>query len=81
MVCSALKLVAMPLLVWLVARSAGLSGLPLAVAIMTGALPTGANAFMIARNANTGLEASAATVVLATATFPFSLALILAATG
>ncbi len=81
LICSALKLIVMPLLVWLVARTAGLSGLPLAVAIMTGALPTGANAFMIARNAKTGLEASAATVVVATASFPFSLALILAVTG
>lgn len=79
--CSTLKLIAMPLLVWVVARAAGLSGLPLAVAIMTGALPTGANAFMIARRAETGLEASAATVVVATASFPFTLALILAATG
>ncbi|MBV9654528.1 MAG: AEC family transporter [Acetobacteraceae bacterium] len=78
--CSLLKLIAMPLLVWTVARAAGLSGLPLAVAIMTGALPTGANAFMIARRAETGLEASAATVVLATAVFPVTLALVLAAT-
>ena len=81
LICSALKLIAMPLLVALVARAAGLSGLPLAVAIMTGALPTGANAFMIARRAETGMEASAATVVVATAAFPFTLALILAVSG
>lgn len=75
-----LKLIVMPLLVWAVARQFGLSGLPLSVAIMTGALPTGANAFMIARRAETAAEASAATVVVATASFPFTLSLILALT-
>lgn len=72
-----LKLLVMPLLVYAVARWAGLGGIPLAVAVLTGSLPTGANAFMIARRAEAAAEASAATVVVATASFPFTLTLIL----
>jgi len=61
-----LKLAALPALVWAIGRWAGLSDLPLAVAIITAGMPTGANAFLLARRADDLLEISAATVVATT---------------
>jgi malonate transporter len=60
------KLVAMPLVVAALCYSAGYTGLTLAVAVLTAGLPTGANAFLIARGASTYGEGSATTVVIAT---------------
>jgi predicted permease len=62
-----LKLVVLPIVVGTLARMAGLSGLPWTVAVVTAAMPTGANAFLLARRASAFAEASASTVVLATA--------------
>ena len=61
-----LKLAAMPALVWVIGRWAGLPALPLTVAIVTAGMPTGANAFLLARRADDLLEISAATVVATT---------------
>jgi malonate transporter len=61
-----LKLVALPALVWAVGSWAGLPTLPLAVAVTTGGMPTGANAFLLARRAEGLLEMSAAKVLLTT---------------
>lgn len=63
-----LKLFALPLLVALAAGPvAGLSGVPYAVAVITAALPTGANAFVLARRYATLADRSATTVVWTTA--------------
>lgn len=62
-----LKLAAMPLLVWGVARWLGLGPLETAVAVVTAALPTGANAFMLARRYAVGADRSGAAVLVSTA--------------
>jgi predicted permease len=62
-----LKLVALPVVVWLIGRSAGLPPATLTVATLTAAMPTGANAFLFARRSEDLLEISAATVLLSTA--------------
>lgn len=62
----ALKLAVLPALVWIIGRSMGLAPLPLAVAVLTAGMPTGANAFLLARRSQELLEISAATVLLAT---------------
>lgn len=61
-----LKLAVLPALVWLIGRWAGLAPLPLAVAVVTGGMPTGANAFLLVRHAEKLVEISAATVVATT---------------
>jgi len=61
-----LKLAILPVVVGTLARMAGLSGLPWTVAVVTAAMPTGANAFLLARRASAFAEASASTVVIAT---------------
>jgi malonate transporter and related proteins len=61
-----LKLVIMPLLVATLCYATGFSGLALTVAVLTAGLPTGANAFLIARGTTTYGESSATTVVMAT---------------
>jgi hypothetical protein len=63
----ALKLAAMPLLVWGFCRLFGLSELETAVAVTTAALPTGANAFLLAQRYAAGAEGSGAAVLVATA--------------
>jgi malonate transporter and related proteins len=65
-IASVLKLAALPTLVWLIGQLAHLSGLPLAVAVLTGGMPTGANAFLLARRAETLLRISATTVLITT---------------
>jgi len=62
----ALKLLALPLLVWTITTLMGLSQLEIAVATVTAALPTGANAFLMARRYGTGTEASGASVLVST---------------
>jgi predicted permease len=61
-----LKLAALPILVWLFGRALGLGPLELAVAVTTAALPTGANAFLMARRYSTGADASGAAVLVTT---------------
>jgi predicted permease len=61
-----LKLALMPALVWTIGRQAGLAELPLQVATITAGLPTGANAFLLARRAEHLMAISATTVVLTT---------------
>ncbi|MBY0335796.1 MAG: AEC family transporter [Acetobacteraceae bacterium] len=62
-----LKLAALPLLVWAMCRSFGLSDLETAVAVTTAALPTGANAFLMATRYATDPSRSGATVLVSTA--------------
>jgi len=62
----ALKLLALPLIVWMITTLMGLSQLEIAVATVTAALPTGANAFLLARRYGTGIEASGASVLVST---------------
>jgi len=72
-----LKLVIMPLLVATLCYSIGFTGLALAVAVLTAGLPTGANAFLIARGTTTYGESSATTVVMATMMSVITLPIIL----
>jgi predicted permease len=66
LVCSALKLLLMPLLVWVFTRLIGLPPLPTAVALVAASMPTGANAFFLSRRYAAGAERSGATVLLST---------------
>jgi malonate transporter len=61
-----LKLAVMPLVVAVLCYWDGYTGLTLAVAVLTAGLPTGANAFLIARGTTTYGESSATTVAMAT---------------
>jgi predicted permease len=63
---SFLKLALMPALAWGACWALGLSPLETAVAVVSSALPTGANAFLLARRYETGVGASGATVLLST---------------
>lgn len=66
----ALKLLALPALVLLVAHwGLGLSGLPLAVIVMMAALPTGSNALIFAQRYRCLEGESTATIVLSTVLF------------
>jgi predicted permease len=62
---TALKLAALPALVWAIGRYAHLPDLPLKVAILVGGMPTGANAFLLAHR-DEGLAAASAAIVMAT---------------
>lgn len=62
-----IKLIVLPSAVGAVAWTIGLPDLPWRVAVLTAAVPTGANAILLARRANQFSESSAHTVVLATA--------------
>ena len=73
-----LKLAAMPALVALLAQLAGVRGIAFSVVVMAAALPTGANAFLLARRFETMLEATASTVVVSTALSVVSLTVLLA---
>jgi malonate transporter and related proteins len=75
---SALKLLAMPLLVWLAARALGLGPLETAVAVVGAALPTGANAFLLAHRYRIGAERTGAVVLVSTAVSVVTLAVLLA---
>jgi predicted permease len=63
---SVIKLTILPICVGMLAHLAGLKGLPWQVAVVTAAMPTGANAFMLARNTTSFSEVSASTVVMTT---------------
>jgi len=60
-----IKLLLLPLAVGWASWFCGLAGLPWRVALLTAAMPTGANAFLLARKATTFAAGSAMTVVLA----------------
>jgi malonate transporter len=64
---TAIKNVLMPALMFLAARAFGLSPLATAVATVTAAMPTGANAFMVASRYATAVERSASAVLISTA--------------
>lgn len=63
---TAIKNLLMPALMFLAARAFGLTPLAVAVATITAAMPTGANAFMIASRYATAVERSAAAVLIST---------------
>ena len=74
---SLLKLAAMPALVALLAHLAGVRGLAFSVVVLAAALPTGANAFLLARRFETMLQATASTVVVSTALSVVTLTILL----
>ena len=61
-----LKLAVMPVVIGAIAWLAGVRGVAFSAVTITAAMPTGANAFMLARRFETMLEASATTVLVAT---------------
>ncbi|MCW8084095.1 AEC family transporter [Sabulicella glaciei] len=73
-----LKLGALPLLVWGFCRLLDLSPLETAVAVLTASLPTGANAFLLARRYSSGADESGAAVLVSTALSVGTLSLVLA---
>jgi predicted permease len=72
-----LKLAGMPALVAAFAHFAGVTGVAFSTVVLTAGLPTGANAFLLARRFSTMAEASASTVVASTVISLFSLTLLL----
>lgn len=72
------KLVLLPALVALLAWLAGVRGVAFSVVVLAASLPTGANAFLLARRFDTMMEASATTVVLSTALSLLTLTILLA---
>jgi malonate transporter len=77
-IASVLKLAALPALVFVIGQLVHLSGLPLAVAVLTGGMPTGANAFLLARRAEMLLRISASTVLITTVLSLLTLSALLA---
>ena len=72
------KLLALPALVWALAWLAGITPIETAVAVTMSALPTGANAFILARRYATGADRSGAAVVLTTAISVLTLSALIA---
>ncbi len=72
-----LNLVIQPLLVWSSARLVGLAALPTAVLVITAGVPTGANAFFLARRTQIATAFGAGTVAVATALSLVTLSLLL----
>jgi len=72
-----LKLLVLPPVIGGLAFAAGISGLPLTVAVLTAAMPTGANAFLLSRRAPGFVHSSATTVVVTTAASVATLSLLL----
>jgi predicted permease len=72
------KLALMPTLVAVLAHAAGVTGVAFAVVVMASAMPTGANAFLLARRFATMAEASASTVVVSTVLSIVTLTVLLA---
>ncbi len=75
------KLLVMPVLVGGIAYAVGVSGVAFKVVVLASALPTGANAFMLARRFSTMAEASASIVVASTAVSVVTLAVLLSWLG
>lgn len=63
---SLVKLVVMPAVVAAIAHAVGVTGVAFKVVVLASALPTGANAFLLARRYEVGAEASATTIVVST---------------
>ena len=78
---SLVKLVLMPAAMAVAARVAGLPGREAGILVLLAGLPTGANAFMLARRSGAFQEASAATVLVGTAASLGTLSAILALLG
>ncbi len=76
-VSGVLKLALMPAVVGAIAYSVGVTGVAFKVVVLASAMPTGANAFMLARRFATMAEASASTVVVSTAVAVGTLAVLL----
>lgn len=74
----ALKLVVLPILVWAIGRAMGLAPTELAVAVIAAAMPTGANAFLLARRYATGTDTSGAAVLVSTTLSVLTLSFVLA---
>lgn len=74
----ALKLLALPVLVWAIGRAMALSPMELAVAVVAAAMPTGANAFLLARRYATGTDTSGAAVLVSTVLSVVTLSALLA---
>ncbi len=72
-----LKLVLMPVVVGGIAYVVGVTGVAFKVVVLASAMPTGANAFMLARRFSTMAEASASTVGVSTAVSIGTLAVLL----
>jgi predicted permease len=75
---SVMKLVALPILIAALAHLAGVHGIAFSVVVVASALPTGANAFLLARQFDTMTETSASTVVVTTTIAIVTLTLLLA---
>ena len=71
----------MPALVAAIAHAAGVQGVAFKVVVLASAMPTGANAFLLARRFATMAEASASTVVASTAVSIVTLATLLSWLG
>ncbi len=78
LVIAGVKLLLLPALVWAAALMLPLSPAETAVAVTMAALPTGANAFIIARRYATGADRSGSAVVLTTALSVLTLAALIA---
>ncbi|MDB5415208.1 MAG: family transporter [Rubritepida sp.] len=74
----ALKLTALPAIVWIITHLMGLAPLEVAVAVTTAALPTGANAFLLARRYASGADTSGAAVLISTVLSIVTLSVLLA---
>lgn len=81
MLACALRLVLAPALMLGAGWWFGMSGIAFKVAVLVSGMPTGANAFLLARRTETAMEASASTVVLATVLSVFSLSVLLTVLG
>lgn len=72
------KLVIMPVVVAAIAYAMGLAGVAFATVVLAAAMPTGANAFLLARRMNTNAENTAAVALLSTVLFIVTLTILLA---
>ena len=72
-----IKLAVLPAVVGLIAHAAGVHGVAFATVILAAAMPTGANAFLLARRMDTMAENTAAEVLLSTILSVLTLTLLL----
>lgn len=75
---SVLKLLLLPAVVWLVAQVLALPPMETAVTVLVAAMPTGANAYLLAQRYAIGVERSGATVLVSTVLSVVTLSLLLA---
>ncbi len=76
-----LKLAVMPVLVWLACRLLAVPADQTAVAVLVAAMPTGANAFLLAQRYQVGADQSGAAVLLGTVLSVVTLSLLLVGVG